>query len=140
MNLEEFLEQWKKSRDKSTRVPTGANIQEYKRRSDYHLNQELALRFHLFTREMAAKALNKYALGDNHINAKNNLSAQRCRTIGIAPPDIQKITVDEINRVYLTPKAVEKLAGYFHNRGIIGDYKKEELLEGLVSAASEPFF
>jgi hypothetical protein len=140
MGLEGFLEQWKKSRDKIKRASTGKNVQEYKRRADYDLNQELALRFYLFTREMVAKALNKYRLGDNHIDSKNNLSTGRCRQLGIVFPELQKITLDEINRVYLSPAAVEKLAEYFHGRGIIGDYKKEQLLEALVSAASEPFF
>lgn len=139
MKLEEFLKQWKKTRDNIKRVSAGKNVLEYKRIADYDLNQELALKFNLFTREMVARALNKYALGDNHINPKSNLSAQRCRAIGIVHPDIQKIAADEINRVYLTPKAAEKLAVYFSNRGIIGDYEKEELLEELISAASESF-
>jgi hypothetical protein len=140
MDLEGFLEQWKKTRDNIKRVSAGKNVLEYKRIADYDLNQELALKFNLFTREIVAKALNKYRLGDNHINSKNNLSTARCKELGIVFPELQKITLDEINRVYLTPTAAEKLAEYFHRRGIIGDYKKEELLEGLVSAASEPFF
>jgi hypothetical protein len=140
MGLEGFLEQWKKSRNKSTRIPTGSNIQEYKRKADHDLSQEMALKFSLFTREMAAKALNKYASGDNHINPKSNLAAERCRKLGIAYPDIQRIVADEINRVYLSPAAVEKLAEYFRKKGIIGDYKREELLEALVRAASENFF
>jgi len=139
MDLEGFLEQWKKTRNKSTRIPTGSNIQEYKRKADHDLSQEMALKFNLFIRETVAKALNKYRLGDNHINSNNNLSTARCRELGIVFPDIRRVAMDEINRVYLTPTAVEKLAQYFHKRGIIGDYKKEELLEGLIRAASEPF-
>jgi hypothetical protein len=135
MNLEEFLEQERARPDID--VPVGGDVLNRKRGYAQGLVKRLALEQNMFSRELVAKFFNQHTVGDHHVNSQNNLSTERCKRLGIRHPDMQRIVANKTDMIYFTPAAVEKLAEYFHKRGVIGDYKQKSVVDELRRVALE---